>query len=113
MNRSPWQNPLSTQAETGLITGVDITLVGMAVAVPAVFARGPPVPAGSSMLASSREFIKDLGGINFVRSFIRRINTFNHQLCSAGPQATWAGKHAPTVRHSVSVSHLEKVMCIL
>lgn len=59
MNRSAWQNPLSTQAETGLITGVDITLVGMAVAVPAVFARGPPVSAGSSMLASSREFIKD------------------------------------------------------
>lgn len=47
------------RVETGLITVVDNILVGMAVAVSAVLARGPPVPTGRSMLASSRELMKD------------------------------------------------------
>lgn len=59
MDRSSWQNPLPTQTETSLITGVDITIDGMAIAMLAVFARGPPVPTGRSMLASSREFVQD------------------------------------------------------
>lgn len=59
MDRSSWQNLVPTQAETGLVTGVDINLVGMAVAMPAVFASGPAMPTGCSMLASSRGFIKD------------------------------------------------------
>jgi hypothetical protein len=59
MNWSSWQNLLPTQAETGLFPVVDNIVGVMAVAVFAVFARGPPVTTYRTMPASFREFIKD------------------------------------------------------
>jgi hypothetical protein len=58
MNRSSWQNLLPAQAETGLITGIDINLSVMSAAMTAVFALGRPVLTGRTMLAILRKFIK-------------------------------------------------------
>ena len=59
MDRSSWQNLLSTQAETVLITVLGKTLLGMVIAMFAVFACAPPVPTVRIMLASSWKFIQD------------------------------------------------------